>query len=212
MALCMKADGLRRALGRWPPLGGNRMNWSGRRYARVLLLDLGLELRGRPAAGVLSGPRVGPHTRHGAVGGLSSYGESWRSCCVMKVCLFWACRAGALPTRCCCAGWGSGCAIFPPDIVHTHDANAATVGAFCAAAQRHALDPQPPGFVSAAAWAALVEVPDCRCRCGRQPGNRRRLIKVGIPPHGSARSIPESILPVTALVRYARMGASSSRA
>ena len=128
LALCMKADGLRRA--RKVAAVGRQQNELGWKTGmRVLLLDLGLELRGgqrqvyylaRALARtpdmepLVACPRTGKLAELLRDEGLPVLGLPGRS------------PANPLLLR-----WmGQRLRDFPPDIVHTHDANAATVGAF----------------------------------------------------------------------------------
>ena len=211
LALCMKADGLRRArkvaaVGRQQ----NELEW--KTGMRVLLLDLGLELRGgqrqvyylaRALARtpdmepLVACPRTGKLAELLRDEGLPVLGLPGRS------------PANPLLLR-----WmGQRLRDFPPDIVHTHDANAATVGAFYKLLHSgtlliHSRRVSYPLRRGLRSWK--YRIADAVVGVSREIADG--MIGAGIPASRSARSIPESILPVTALVRHARMGASSSRA
>ena len=177
LALCMKADGLRRArkvaaVGRQQ----NELEW--KTGMRVLLLDLGLELRGgqrqvyylaRALARtpdmepLVACPRTGKLAELLRDEGLPVLGLPGRS------------PANPLLLR-----WmGQRLRDFPPDIVHTHDANAATVGAFYKLLHSgtlliHSRRVSYPLRRGLRSWKY-------RIADGRQPGNRRRHDRGGHP-------------------------------
>ena len=128
LALCMKADGLRRArkvaaVGRQQ----NELEW--KTGMRVLLLDLGLELRGGQrqvyylARALARTPDMEPLVACPRAGKLA---ELLRDEGLPVLGL-----PGRSPANPLLLSWmGQRLRDFSPDIVHTHDANAATVGAF----------------------------------------------------------------------------------